>query len=422
MVVGGGGREHALAWKLAQSTKVNEVISVPGNPGMAEYGRCIPVADTDVAALAEIAFDERVDFAVIGPEAWLAAGVVDELNSRGILAIGPTAAAARIESSKAFAKALMERYRIPTARYKAFSRKEEAHEYLDALQTPVWVKADGLAAGKGAIFCPDAIHAKVTVGQLLDKSILGQSGSRIVIEEHMEGWELTLLAFTDGHTVLPMVPSQDHKRAFDGDIGPNTGGMGAYSPVPGFGVEDVDSAVANILTPVVRALEAEGTPFCGFLYAGLMVTTEGPKVVEFNARFGDPEAQVVLTRLETDLVDILLAMCNRRLGDVRPEWSRRHSACVVVASGGYPGEYKTGCEIRGVVDAQTRGALVFHAGTRLAPDGRLVTGGGRVLGVVGTGDCLADALGIAYSGADAISFDGCACRRDIGWRASHLRN
>ncbi|HEY8342755.1 MAG TPA: phosphoribosylamine--glycine ligase [Calditerricola sp.] len=415
LVVGQGGREHALCWALARSPRVARVYCAPGNGGIAEVATCVPIKETDFAALAQFARDEGIGLTVVGPEAPLAAGIVDFFRAQGLPIFGPTRAAAQVESSKAFAKRIMKASGIPTADYAVFDDVEAALAYVREKGAPIVVKADGLAAGKGVTVARTVAEAEAALHRAMREGVFGAAGSRVVIEEYLEGEELSLMAFVDGETVRPMVPAQDHKPVFDGDRGPNTGGMGAYSPVPQIGPAVIDAAVERILKPMAAALVREGCPFTGVLYAGLMVTADGPKVIEFNARFGDPETQVVLPRLKTDLLEVLLAVVEGRLAEVELAWRDEAALCVVLASGGYPHGYETGKAIAGL-DRIDSDVLVFHAGTRRTGEA-LVTSGGRVLGVTALGATLAEAQRKAYANVARIRFDGMHFRTDIGNRA-----
>jgi len=411
LVVGGGAREHTLVWKLLQSPKVGRVYVAPGNAGTAAVAENPNISADDIPSLARAAEENHIDLAVIGPEGPLAEGIVDELHARGIAAFGPTRAAARIESSKVFAKELMQKYGIPCARSVTFTSYPQACDYVKEQGAPIVVKADGLAAGKGSIVAlrtEDALHA---LSDIMEKRIFGQAGDQVLVEECLIGREVSLLAFTDGRTVVPMVPACDYKRAYDGDHGPNTGGMGCYSPPAFFTPELRDEVTQTILQPTVRSMAAEGVPYRGVLYAGLLVTAEGANVLEFNARFGDPENQVQLPRLRTDLVDIMLAVIEGTLDEVNIEW--RDEACVgvVMASGGYPGSYQTGFPISGL-DSLEEGVLAFHAGTRLE-GGQVVTSGGRVLTIAALGKNLAEAREKAYRNVARVHFENCHYRSDI---------
>ena len=417
LVIGSGGREHALAWKLAQSPRQPKLYAVPGNPGMAEIAECVAgVSIEDNAALVALAKEKAIDLVVVGPEVPLTNGVVDAMHAAGIKAFGPTKAAAELEGSKSFSKDLMKKYSIPTAKYEVFTDAKAARAYVEQEGAPIVIKADGLAAGKGVIVAETLADALAAVDEILSDKAFGKAGSRVVIEEFMAGEEASLLAFTDGKAIYPMVSSQDHKRAFDGDKGPNTGGMGTYAPAPVMTPQLVEAATEQILKPVIAAMAKEGRPYAGCLYAGLMITAEGPKVVEFNARFGDPETQVVLPLLESDLVDIMLACADGTLGGMEIEWKRGAAVCVVMASGGYPKAYRKGLPIDGLQKAKAAGALVFHAGTA-KENGQIVTAGGRVLGIVATADRVEDAVERAYKGVSAVSFEGAFYRKDIAHRA-----
>ncbi len=417
LVIGSGGREHTLAWKLAQSPLATKLYAVPGNPGMAEVATCIPGVDIcDNAALVKLAQDKAIDLVVVGPEVPLTNGVVDAMNAAGIKAFGPTRLAAELEGSKSFSKNLMKKYGIPTAKYEVFTNADEARAYVEKEGAPIVIKADGLAAGKGVIVAMTKEEALEAVHEIMDDAAFGKAGSRVVIEEFMDGEEASLLAFTDGRTIVPMVSSQDHKRAYDGDKGPNTGGMGTYAPAPVMTKELVAEATEKILKPVIAAMAKEGRPYKGCLYAGLMITDEGPKVVEFNARFGDPETQVVLPLLESDLVEIMLACVDGTLSDLDIKWSDGAAVCVVMASGGYPKSYQKGFAIDGLEKAKAADTLVFHAGTA-EKDGAVVTSGGRVLGVVAKAPTVKEAVDKAYKGVAAITFQDAFYRKDIAHRA-----
>lgn len=416
LLIGGGGREHALAWKLAASPQVEEIIAVPGNPGMASLARCVDMKTDDLQALADFALTEKIDLTVVGPEAPLVAGLADVFAARGLKVFGPSAAAAQLEGSKKFAKDIMARYGIPTAAYFATTSSEAAKQYIREQGAPIVVKADGLAAGKGVVVAMTEAEALAAVDMMMEDKAFGEAGSVLVIEEMMFGEEASLLAFCDGKTVKAMVSAQDHKRVYDGDQGPNTGGMGTYAPAPVMTPALVETAVKTVLEPMMAAMAAEGAPYQGCLYAGLMITDKGPRVVEFNARFGDPETQVVLPLLQSDLSEILLACAEGRLAETDIQWSDGAAVCVVMASGGYPGNYQNGLPISGVDAAEKGGALVFHAGTKMA-DGQLVTAGGRVLGVVACGKDIVGAQKAAYAAVEQIHFPEVHYRKDIAWRA-----
>lgn len=414
LVLGGGGREHALARGLLRSPSVDRVLSAPGNPGLAELGPTHPVEATDPVAVADLAHQQRVDLVVVGPEAPLVAGVVDELERRGVPAFGPTAAAAAIEGSKAFAKEVMAAAGVPTGGYVATADRDEAHAALSRFAPPYVVKADGLAAGKGVRICPDLACAIAAVDDALVRRTFGAAGAAIVIEEFLDGPERSVFGVCDGEDVVLLAPAQDYKRAFDGDAGPNTGGMGAYSPVPGFGLADVGHLADDVFRPVLRELAARGTPYRGLLYAGLVDTAEGPKLLEFNARFGDPETQAIVPRLDSDLGDLLAAAASGSVREVDVQWRDEAAVTVVLASGGYPGTFPTGLPIdgldavRGLADVE-----VSHAGTVRDADGRVVTAGGRVLAVTALAASVAQARDRAGEVADRIRFDGMHRRSDI---------
>jgi phosphoribosylamine--glycine ligase len=411
LVVGSGGREHALAWALSRSPSVDELLAAPGNAGIEDVARCVQVDATDVGALVDLAERERVDLTVVGPEAPLAAGLVDALEPRGLRAFGPTAAGARIEGSKAWAKELCQKHGIPAPRSESFTDVTTAIMHLDAFEPPYVVKADGLAAGKGVVIAATREEAVRAIEACLVDRAFGEAGDTVVLEEHVSGREVSVLALTDGSIVVPLEPAQDFKRALDGDRGPNTGGMGAYSPVPF--VDEVTRIRDEILEPTLKALEAEGVTYRGVLYAGLMLTDGGPVVLEFNARFGDPETQAVVPRMEGDLAETLLACAEGRLEGHEPGWTSDACVTVVVASGGYPGEYRTGAAIEGLEEAGKFDKVqVFHAGTA-QQDGRVVTAGGRVLAVSALGKDLEDARWRAYEACGLISFEGMHLRTDI---------
>lgn len=417
LVVGGGGREHALVWKLSTSPRVKKIFCAPGNAGTAALAENVPIAAEEIEALADFAQGEGIDLTVVGPEAPLVAGIVDLFQERGLAVFGPTAAAAALEGSKVFAKELMDRYGIPTAKFAVFDDYKKAQAYIQQVGVPIVVKAEGLAAGKGVVVAREEEAALEAVYEIMEGQIYGAAGRRVVIEECLEGEEVTLLALTDGENVVPLVASQDHKPAYDGDRGPNTGGMGCYSPVPVFTPALQEEVYNTILLPTVRAMQDLERPFTGVLYAGLMLTAKGIRVLEFNARFGDPETQVVLPRLENDLVDVLEACLTGGLPDLSLRWREGAAVCVIMASGGYPGPYEKGLPIRGLAEAEgEEDVLVFHAGTGFK-DGEVVTAGGRVLGVTGLGKGIAEARSRAYQAVEKISFSGAHFRRDIGVKA-----
>lgn len=415
LIIGGGGREHTIAWKLLQSPKVKKVYCAPGNGGIAGIAQNVPIGVNDFAALAQFAKDEGIDLTVVGPEDPLLGGIVDFFEERNLPIFGPNGKAALIEGSKSFAKSLMKRYNIPTSAYESFLDYESAIAYVREQGAPIVVKADGLAAGKGVVVAETLAEAEEALRHIMQDHAFGEAGARVVIEECMRGEELSLLSFVDGETVKPMITSQDHKRIFNDDLGPNTGGMGTYAPVPHMSNELVKEIVETIVGPMAKGMASDGIPFKGILYTGLMITEEGPKVVEFNARFGDPETQVILPLLETDLLDIFVATVNGELDAVDVTWKKGSAVCVVMAAPGYPGEYPKGALISGL-EQQKEGVTVFHAGTKETDEG-IVTSGGRVLGVVGLGEDLAKAREAAYESVQAISFDGAQYRTDIAAKA-----
>ncbi len=418
LIVGGGGREHAIARALKKSPKVEKLYCAPGNGGISKIAECFPVKATDIDGIVALSEKLRPDCVFVAPDDPLVMGLVDKLNEKGFMTFGPRANAAILEGSKAFSKALMKKYNIPTAAYETFTDAEKAIAYIkEKNQYPTVIKCDGLALGKGVIIAQNLAEAENAVKSMMIDLKFGKSGSEIVIEEFMDGVEVTVLAFTDGKTVKPMVSSMDHKRAYDNDEGLNTGGMGTVAPNPLYTKEIAEECMKTVFLPTVKAMQSEGRPFKGCLYFGLMLTKEGAKVVEYNCRFGDPETQVVLPLLETDLVDIIEAIWNENLENLDIRWSDKSCACVVIASGGYPEKYETGKEIFGLDEnGQTGGAYVYHAGTKLE-NGRFFTAGGRVLGVTAAGDSLKSALDEAYSAAEKISFEKAHYRKDIGRKA-----
>lgn len=415
LVVGGGGREHTLVWKIAQSPSVDKVFAAPGNAGTAVVAENLGLRPTDISELGRAATEKGIDLVVVGPEAPLASGIVDHFHSLGIPVFGPTKSAAQIESSKVFARNLMEKYGIPTPKGAVFSAYSEARKYLEAQRLPIVIKADGLAAGKGVIIANSLAEAEKALSDIMEAEVFGSAGDRVVIDEYLSGQEVSLIAFTDGKTVSPMVPACDYKKIYDGDQGPNTGGMGSYSPPSFVPAQMIQRVTDDILLPTVRAMSEEGLPYKGVLYAGLMIVEGKPVVLEFNARFGDPETQVILPLLRSDLVDILWAVVEGNLRRARIEWSPEACVGVVMASAGYPGSYKTGFPIYGI-DNVEKDVLVFHAGTRLGNDGVVYTDGGRVLTVVGIGKSIAAAREKAYRNVSKIHFEGCYYRKDIALR------
>lgn len=417
LVVGGGGREHALIRKIKESSKVDEIFCTPGNGGISYDAKCFDVSATDIDGVVDLAKKLSVDLVVVAPDDPLVAGMVDALNDAGFKTFGPRANAAIIEGSKVFSKELMQKYDIPTAEYKVFDNANDAIEYIkEKNEFPTVIKADGLALGKGVIIPENLDDAVAGVKEIMEDKIFGASGNNIVVEEFLTGPEVSVLAFTDGKCVKPMVSSMDHKRALDGDKGLNTGGMGTVSPNPYYTEEVTAECMDKIFMPTINAMNQEGRTFKGCLYFGLMITPKGPKVIEYNCRFGDPETQVVLPRLKTDIIDIFEAINNETLSELDIEWSEKACACVIMASGGYPKSYKKGVEITGLTLGQLDGVTVYHAGTKIEND-KLVTSGGRVLGVTALGDSLADALKKSYEAVENIHFDNAHYRKDIGKRA-----
>ena len=416
LVVGGGGREHAIIKKLKENPNVETIYALPGNGGIAADAVCVPeIGATDIDAIVAFARSHAVDFAVVAPDDPLALGCVDALHAAGIPCFGPDAKAARIESSKVFAKDLMRKYNIPTAQYQVFDAPAEALAFLKTVSFPIVIKADGLALGKGVLIPRSYAEAEAAVRTIMEDRAFGDSGSRVVIEEFLTGPEVSVLAFTDGTAIAPMVSSMDHKRAGDGDTGPNTGGMGTVAPNPCYTEEVAQVCMDTIFLPTLAAMRAEGCPFKGCLYFGLMLTPDGPKVIEYNCRFGDPETQVVLPLLKTDLLTVMQAVENETLGELTVEWRHASAACVILASGGYPGHYEKGKAIS-LPKSLPGNVTIYHAGDKLA-DGQLVTSGGRVLGVTATGPTLRQALQDAYDAAETVDFDGKYLRHDIGRRA-----
>ena len=412
LVVGSGGREHAICYSLKKSPKVTELYCAPGNGGISEIAQCVDVKATDIDGMVAWAKEHAMDFVMVAPDDPLAMGMVDALEAAGIRAFGPRANAAIIEGSKAFSKELMKKYSIPTAAYEIFTDMAEALRYVEQQGAPIVVKCDGLALGKGVVVAQTLEEAKDAVVNMMENKAFGEAGAKVVIEECMTGPEVTVLAFTDGKTIVPMPSSQDHKRAYDGDQGPNTGGMGASSPGPNYTPQDAKTCMETIFLPTIQALNAEGRTFQGVLYFGMMLTPKGPKVVEYNARFGDPECQAVLSLLETDLMEILEACVDGTLDQVDVKFKDAASCCLVLASGGYPVAYEKGKEITGL--SQVTDAVVFHAGTK-KQDGKFYTNGGRVLGVTAVAPTLREAVDKAYAQAAPISFEKMHFRRDIGY-------
>ncbi|MDD3765594.1 MAG: phosphoribosylamine--glycine ligase [Eubacteriales bacterium] len=415
LIVGNGGREHALAYKIAQSHKVSKIYCIAGNGGIAKIAECFDdIKYTDIDGVVKFAKEKEVDLVVVAPDDPLVLGMVDELEKNGIRAFGPKKAAAIIEGSKVFSKDLMKKYNIPTAQYEVFDNAADAISYLENKTYPIVIKAEGLALGKGVIIAENFDEAKGAVLSIMEDKVFGSAGNRVVIEQFLKGQEVSVLAFTDGKTIVPMVSAQDHKRVFDGDRGPNTGGMGAFSPSRIYDEKASDYCMKNIFIPTMNAMNSEGRTFKGVLYFGLIVTDDGVYVIEYNCRFGDPEAQVVLPRLKTDIIEIFEAIIDERLSEVDITWDDGAAACVVMASGGYPEKYQTGYKIEGIEEAEkTKNVIVFHSGTKLADD-KFYTNGGRVLGVTAKGKDLDEAIKNAYEAVWDISFKDAHYRRDIG--------
>lgn len=418
LVVGGGGREHAIVMKFAESSKVDKIYCAPGNGGISKYAECFDVNAKDIDGIVELAKKLSVDYVFVAPDDPLVLGMVDVLNANGFKTFGPDKAAAIIEGSKVFSKDLMKKYGIPTAEYNVFNAPEDAIKFIkNSNKYPTVIKADGLALGKGVVIAQNEKEALDAVNSIMTDKIFGESGSNIVIEEYLEGPEVSVLSFTDGKTVVPMISSMDHKRAFDNDEGPNTGGMGTIAPNPYYTKEVAKECMDKIFIPTINAMNSENRTFKGCLYFGLMITKDGPKVIEYNCRFGDPETQVVLPLLKTDLVDIMEAINDGKLSELNIEFYDKSAACVVIASGGYPKKYSTGYEISGLNEnGQIDGSYVYHAGTKLS-DGKIVTSGGRVLGVTTVSDTLSDALEGSYSAVKKINFTDMHYRKDIGSKA-----
>ncbi len=418
LVIGGGGREHAIVWKVAQSDIVDKIYCLPGNAGIAEIAECVEIDTKDFDSLIDFVKYEWIDLTIVGPEEPLSRGIVDAFQKEGRKIVGPTQAAALLESSKAFAKDFMKRYNIPTAEYRVFTSYLRAEEYIRLKSAPIVVKADGLAQGKGVFICKSVDEAIDSVRLIMKEKIFGSAGERVVIEEYLEGEEASFMAFTDGKTIVPMVSSQDHKRVFDNDEGPNTGGMGAYSPAPVVNRTVQKKVIEKILNPLLHGLRSEGIEYRGIIYAGLMIKNNEPYVLEFNCRFGDPETQPVLTRLETDLVKIGLAITQKSLDSIEIKWRPRASVCVVLASRGYPGKYEKGKVIKGLDNVKSmKDVYVFHAGTAYNDSNEIVTSGGRVLGITATGKDIKEAREKAYSAIKLIHFDGMHYRKDIAVKA-----
>ncbi len=419
MVVGGGGREHAIIKKLKESPKTEKIYALPGNGGISKDAECVNIGAKDIEAITKFAVDNKIDFAVVAPDDPLVMGAVDSLHKEGIKCFGPEAKAAIIEGSKVFSKNLMKKYNIPTAEYEVFSNPDDALSYLKEASYPTVIKADGLALGKGVIICPDYKTAEEAINSIMNDKIFGDSGNNIVIEEFLTGPEVSVLCFTDGKTIVPMVSSMDHKRALDNDEGLNTGGMGTIAPNPCYTEEVAKECMEKIFIPTINAMNKENRTFKGCLYFGLMLTDKGPKVIEYNCRFGDPETQVVLPLLKSDLLEIMLAVEEERLSEINVEFSKGAACCVVMASNGYPQKYDTGFEV--IEEELDDNAFIYHAGTKMQ-DGKIVTSGGRVLGVCATADNLENAIKDAYKAVGKVHFQNSYTRTDIGKKALNILN
>jgi phosphoribosylamine--glycine ligase len=423
LVIGSGGREHALVWKIAQSKLADKIFCAPGNAGIAQQAECLDIRADDIAALLDFARKERIDLTVVGPEAPLAAGIVDEFNKYKLKIFGPDKSAARLEASKVFAKELMAKYKVPTAEFRIFNDAGEAAKYIEKIGVPCVIKADGLAQGKGVVVAKTVEEARQAVNSMMQEKIFGSAGARVIIEECLQGQEASILVLTDSREVIALASAQDHKRVFDNDQGPNTGGMGAYSPAPVVTDKLFKEVLDKVIYRTIDGLAKEGIDYRGVLYAGIMLTKDGPKTLEFNVRFGDPETQAILPRLNSDLLELMLLVSEGKLSRARQlEWAQRPCVCVVCASGGYPGEYQQGKEISGIEEAEKdKDVVVFHAGTKQATGDRrqatIVTSGGRVLGVTALGDTIKLAIDKVYQATGRIHFEGMHYRKDIGRRA-----
>jgi len=422
LVIGSGGREHTLVWKMTQSPKVSQVYCAPGNAGISRLAQCVNIDADSIEKLVGFTKKEKIDLTVVGPELPLSQGIVNEFNQQGLKIFGPSKEAAEIESSKVFSKYLLKKYHIPTANYQVFQNSEKALNYIQQQTFPLVIKADGLAAGKGVFIVKNLLEARDALNALMEEKKFGEAGRQVIIEEFLEGEEVSILAFCDGKTVVPMVSSQDHKKIFDNDLGTNTGGMGAYSPVPFYPDEFEKRVLEEILKPTVKGLQNEGKEYKGVLYAGLILTKEGPKVLEFNARFGDPETQVILPRLKTDLIDILNAVIDSTLHKINIQWEDNAAVCVVVASGGYPEKHQKGKVISGLERLEKmKDMIAFHAGTKFQ-EGRVVTSGGRVLGITAWDETISKAKEKAYKGVNKIYFEDMYYRKDIAAKAIKEKN
>ncbi|MDP3920440.1 MAG: phosphoribosylamine--glycine ligase [Candidatus Omnitrophota bacterium] len=421
LLIGSGGREHVLAWKIAQSPLLTKLYCAPGNGGIREVAECVAINADDIDGLLAFAKKESIDLTVVGPEALLVAGIADRFKAEGLAVFGPGKEAAQLEGSKAFAKEMMSKYNVPTAEYEVFTNENEAKHYAIEAEMPVVVKADGLAAGKGVKICESSQEAVVAISQMMSGDLFGEAGKKVVVEQLLEGEELSVLALTDGETIISLASSQDHKRAYDSDRGPNTGGMGAYSPCPQIGDDVFNRVMETCVAPLIKGLAAEGITYSGILYAGIMLTKSGPYVLEYNCRFGDPEAQVVLPRLKSDLLQVMKEVADGKLQTKVLEWHEKACLGVVMASGGYPGHYENGFVIQGISAANSgEDVFVFHAGTSSDADGKITTSGGRVLTVAALGGNLRQAYDRAYDALQKIQFDHSYYRRDIGRRAMEV--
>jgi len=417
LVIGSGGREHALVWKINQSPRVSKIYCAPGNAGISQLAQCIDMGPDKITALADFAQDKKIDLTVVGPELSLSMGIVDEFTKRGLKIFGPTKTATEIESSKVFSKYMMKKYLIPTANYSTFTDTKAAMAYIEKRPFPLVLKADGLAAGKGVFIVRDADEAKAALDSLMNEKIFGDAGLQVIVEDYLEGEEVSVLAFSDGETVIPMVSSQDHKKIFDDDLGPNTGGMGAYTPVPFYDKHAENEVLEGILKPIISGLKKEGREYKGVIYAGLVFTKEGIKVLEFNARFGDPETQVLLPGLETDIVEIFMAVIEGQLAKIELKWNNNAVVCVVAASGGYPAKYQKGKRISGLEKLENKNdSYIFHAGTKFQEE-EITTSGGRVLGMTAWAENIKEAKRMAYEGMEKICFEDMYYRKDIAQKA-----
>ena len=417
LVIGSGGREHALVWKINQSPRVSKIYCAPGNAGISQLAQCIDMGPDKITALADFAQDKKIDLTVVGPELSLSMGIVDEFTKRGLKIFGPTKTATEIESSKVFSNYMMKKYLIPTANYSTFTDTKAAMAYIEKRPFPLVLKADGLAAGKGVFIVRDADEAKAALDSLMNEKIFGDAGLQVIVEDYLEGEEVSVLAFSDGETVIPMVSSQDHKKIFDNDLGPNTGGMGAYTPVPFYDKHAENEVLEGILKPIISGLKKEGREYKGVIYAGLVFTKEGIKVLEFNARFGDPETQVLLPGLETDIVEIFMAVIEGQLAKIELKWNNNAVVCVVAASGGYPAKYQKGKRISGLEKLENKNdSYIFHAGTKFQEE-EITTSGGRVLGMTAWAENIKEAKRMAYEGMEKICFEDMYYRKDIAQKA-----